>query len=150
MAGIDIKISQLGAASGVTATDLFPMIDGSGTSTTKAAAALLKLFTTGDITALTTSDKSSVVAAINELVTLLSKETLFFPSVAIAATNGTLATITDSKITSDHILVGFVASNNSAITSSNITCNTSTGSATISGTCISATTADIILLKKSN
>ena len=145
----DIKISQLGAASGVTATDLFPMIDGSGTSTTKLTAALLKLFTTGDITALTTSDKSSVVAAINELVTLLSKEALYFTSVAIAATTGTLATITNSKITSDHVVAHCVFANASAITS-DVTVTSSTGSATLSGTCTSATTCDILLVKKNN
>lgn len=145
----DIKISQLGAAAGVTATDLFPMIDGSGTSTTKLTAALLKLFTTGDITTLTTSDKSSVVAAINELVTLLSKEVLFFPNVAIAATTGTLATITNSKITSDHVKADAVFANASAITS-DVTVTSSTGSVTLSGTCTSATTCDLLLVKKSN
>lgn len=145
----DIKISQLGAAAGVTATDLFPMIDGSGTSTTKLTAALLKLFTTGDITQLTTSDKSSAVAAINEIVTALSKEVLFFSSVAFSATSGTLATISNNKITSNHV-VGWIVPANSAAITSDLTITTSTGSATISGTCTTATTADVLLIKKSN
>ena len=145
----DIKISQLGAASGVTATDLFPMIDGSGTSTTKLTAALLKLFTTGDITALTTSDKSSVVAAINELVTLLSKEVLYFASVACSATTGNFATISNNKITSDHVVAEAVFANSSAITS-DVTVTTSAGSAVLNGTCTSATTVNLLLVKKSN
>lgn len=145
----DIKISQLGAAAGVTATNLFPMIDGSGTSTTKATAALLKLFTTGDITALSTSDKSSVVAAINELATLLSKEVLYFTSVACSATTGNFATISDSKITSDHVVAEATFTNSAAITT-DVTVTTSAGSCVLNGTCASATTVNLLLVKKSN
>jgi len=145
----DIKISQLGAAAGVTATDLFPMIDGSGTSTTKLTAALLKLFTTGDITALTTSDKSSVVAAINELVTSLSNEVLYFASVACSATTGNFATKSDSKITSNHVVAEAVFANPAAITT-DVTWTTSAGSIVLNGTCTSATTVNLVLVKKSN
>ena len=145
----DIKISQLGAATGVTATDLFPMINDGATSTTKATAALLKLFTTGDITALSTSDKSSVVAAINEIVTADSKRTLFFTSVACSATTGNFASVSDAKITSSHVLVECVFANPAAITT-DVTWTTSSGSLVLNGTCASATTATITLAKKDN
>lgn len=68
----DIKISELGAASAVNATDLFPMT--SSGVTVKATAQQIKNYIgVGNIADLDTTDKSSAVAAINEVNTKLSK-----------------------------------------------------------------------------
>ncbi len=68
----DIKISELGAASAVNNTDLFPMT--SSGVTVKATAQQLKNYMgVGNIADLHTTDKSSTVAAINEVNTKVSK-----------------------------------------------------------------------------
>lgn len=68
----DIKISELGAASAVNATDLFPMT--SSGVTVKATAQQIKNYMgVGNLTDLGTTDKSSTVAAINEVNTKASK-----------------------------------------------------------------------------
>lgn len=68
----DIKISELGAASAVNNTDLFPMT--SAGVTVKATAQQIKNYIgVGNIADLNTTDKSSAVAAINEVNTKVSK-----------------------------------------------------------------------------
>ena len=77
---------------------------------------------------------------------------LWYPTQAIASTSGsagTLATITDARITADHVLTKFVAANSSYITS-DITSTTSAGQAALTGTSTAATTAEIVLTKKDN
>ena len=68
-------------------------------------------------------------------------------SQAIASTSGssgTLCTITDSRITADHVLTKFVPANGAAIISG-VTCNASAGQVAITGTSTAATTAEILL-----
>lgn len=141
----DIKISQLGAASGATATDLFPMIDAAGTSTTKLTAALLKLFTTGDITQLTTSDKSSVVAAINEVDAHAAKNECLV--LTVSGISSLPKTVSNSNIESDMVVIKSTFSNPAA-PSGNWDATTGTGTLTISGT-ISGTTDVTLYLMKS-
>lgn len=74
---------------------------------------------------------------------------LYFTSVAISATTGDIATVSNAKITSDHVLAECVFANPSAITT-DVTWTTSTGSLVLNGTCASATTANIVLVKKNN
>ena len=95
-------------------------------------------------------------AGVNVVQTNVGKEIknreLWYPTQAIASTSGsagTLATITDARITADHVLTKFVAANSSYITS-DITCTTSAGQAVITGTSTAATTAEIVLTKKDN
>lgn len=62
----DIKISELGAASAVNATDIFPMT--SAGITVKATAQQIKNYMgVGNLSDLNTTDKSSSVSAINEV-----------------------------------------------------------------------------------
>ena len=103
----------------------------------------------GSLASLATTVKTSIVAAINEIVADLSNQTLYFEAVAVSATTGNIATISNSKITSDHVAVACVFANPAAITTE-VTCTTSSGSAVLNGTCTSATTATITLSKKRN
>lgn len=64
-------------------------------------------------------------------------------------TSGTLRTITDARITADHVLDKVVAADPSVIIS-DITCVTSAGQAVITGISTAATTAEILLIKKNN
>ena len=82
----------------------------------------------------------------------VANNVLWWSSQAIASTSGasgTLLTITDSRITADHVLDKFMPSNPSAITS-DVTCTTSAGQAIFTGVSTSAITAEIKLSKKDN
>lgn len=74
---------------------------------------------------------------------------LRFENVAVSATTGDIATITDARITADHVVVECVLGNASAITT-DVTCTTSAGSLVLNGTCTAATTATVTLVKKCN
>ena len=75
---------------------------------------------------------------------------LWFGSETVYAqsTTGTIVTITDSRITADHILTKFVAEPN--YVTSGISCTTTEGQAIITGTCSAQTSAEIMLTRKSN
>lgn len=74
---------------------------------------------------------------------------LYFTSVPISATTGTIATVSDANITSDHVLASCEFASTSAI-GSDLTWATAAGSLTLTGTCTTATTAEIVLVKKNN
>lgn len=74
---------------------------------------------------------------------------LYFTSVAVSATTGDIATVTNASITADHVVAECVFANPSAITT-DVTWTTASGSLTLNGTCASATTANIVLVKKNN
>lgn len=77
----------------------------------------------------------------------IANRVLWLSNQAIASTSdssGTLCTITDARITADHVLTKFVPANGTAIISA-VTCTTSEGQAVITGTSTAATTAEIVL-----
>ena len=74
---------------------------------------------------------------------------LYFTSVPISATTGTIATVSDANITSDHVLSFCEFASASAI-GSDVAWTTAAGSLTLTGTCTNATTAEIVLVKKNN
>lgn len=74
---------------------------------------------------------------------------LYFTAVAVAAATGDIATVSNAKITADHVLAEITFANPSAITTV-VTWTTSNGSLVLNGTCTSATTANIVLVKKNN
>ena len=74
---------------------------------------------------------------------------LYFTSVAVSATTGDIATVSNAKITADHVLAEVTWANPSAITT-DVTWTTASGSLTLNGTCTAATTANIVLVKKNN
>lgn len=74
---------------------------------------------------------------------------LYFTNVAISATTGDIATVSNSKITADHVVAEVTFANPSAITT-DVSWTTASGSLVLNGTCSSATTAAIVLVKKNN
>lgn len=74
---------------------------------------------------------------------------LYFTAVAVAAATGDIATVSNAKITADHVLAEITFANPSAITT-DVTWTTANGSLVLNGTCTSATTAAIVLVKKNN
>lgn len=86
------------------------------------------------------------LSSVNEA---LAKQTLYFTSVACAATTGNFATVSNANISADHVVVECTFANPAAITT-DVTWTTANGSLTLNGTCVSATTANITLSKKGN
>lgn len=74
---------------------------------------------------------------------------LRFENVTVSATTGDIATITDARITTDHVPAYIEWGNSKAITT-DCTLTTSAGSAVINGTCTAATTVTVTLVKKCN
>ena len=74
---------------------------------------------------------------------------LWFTNVAISATTGDIATISNSAITADHVLGRIEWTNPSYITT-DVTWTTSAGSLVLNGTASTATTANILLVLKNN
>lgn len=74
---------------------------------------------------------------------------LWFKDQVVAATTGDILTISNAKITANHIVAECVWGDPSAITS-DVTCTTSAGSLVLNGTCETATTATILLVYKTN
>lgn len=74
---------------------------------------------------------------------------LFLSNVACSAVNGDFATVSDEKITADHVVLSIDFADTNEIWS-DVTWTTSAGSLVLNGNCHSATTADIVLIKKDN
>lgn len=106
--------------------------------------------TVGDVSDLDTTAQSTVVAAINEVNGKATNNDLFFTSVTVSATSGTIVTLNDSRITTNHVLARCEFANNASITALTAWNTNTAGRLTISGTCTSATTAEILLVKKDN
>lgn len=78
-----------------------------------------------------------------------TNKVLYYTSVAVSAGTGDIATVSNSAITADHVVTSAVFADPSKITSQ-VTWTTAAGSLTLNGTCSSATTANIVLIKKDN
>lgn len=74
---------------------------------------------------------------------------LFLSAVACSAVNGDFATVSDAKITADHVVLSIDFADTNEIWS-DVTWTTSAGQLILNGNCHSATTADIVLIKKDN
>ena len=79
----------------------------------------------------------------------ITNKVLYLTSIAVSATTGDIATVSDAAITADHVVVSAVFADPSYITSQ-VTWTTSSGSLVLNGTCTSATTANVVLIKKDN
>ena len=102
------------------------------------------------------AQKTTVEAALGglnsesqSLSTALTTQALYFTSVACSATTGNFLTKSDANITADHVVAECTFANPSAITT-DVTWTTANGSVTLNGTCASATTANLVLVKKGN
>ena len=115
------------------------------TATTKAGEAAASA-TTASNAASTATTKASEASASAAHV---SDFCLMFKDQAVTATTGDIATITDSRITANHVVVDCVWGNASAITT-DVTWTTSAGSLVLNGTCSTATTVTVTLVMKQN
>ena len=95
----------------------------------------------------------NIVIGTNVVQTTVGEEVanycLRFENVAVSAATGDIATITDARITTDHVPAYIEWGNSTAITT-DCTLTTSAGSAVINGTCTAATTVTVTLVKKCN
>ena len=80
----------------------------------------------------------------------IENRVLWFPGVTVSATTGNIINLADSRITPDHVLTSCIFANDSYITALSSWSTETAGTLKISGTCSTATTADVILVKKNN
>lgn len=95
---------------------------------------------------------TEVQAAESRVTTLEGKaqnKVLYFTGVACAATTGNFTDYSNSAITADHAVAECVFANPAAITT-DVTWTTSSGNVKLNGTCSSATTVNLVLVKKDN
>lgn len=112
--------------------------------------ATLPIAANDTITPGTNCDLSDEVSSqIYGLQTKANNKVLFLTSVACSATTGNFASVSNSAITADHVVVECSFANPSSITS-DVTWTTGNGTLTLNGTCAKATTATITLAKKDN
>ena len=142
----DIKISQLGAAATLTGTEAFP--ESNSGVTYKATAQQIKDFAIGN-TPITGIGDGTATGAIKSLSDAAASKVIFLTNVACSAMTGNFATVSNASITADHIVVDVVWADPSAITT-DVTWTTAAGSLVLNGTCASATSATITLIKKDN
>lgn len=114
---------------------------------------------TGSANALSRSDhihptdtsraSQSDMTAVQSALAALGDKVLYFTAVTCTATTGNFVNFSNAAITADHVLVECVFANQSAITT-DVSWTTATGNIKLNGTCASATTANIVLVKKDN
>lgn len=96
---------------------------------------------------------ASELATVNSSITTLTNQAqnkvLYFTGVACAATTGNFTSYSNAAITANHVVSECVFANPSAITT-DVTWTTANGSVTLNGTCIAATTVNLVLVKKDN
>ena len=102
----------------------------------------------GDLTDLDTTVKTDLVSAVNE-VKASAGGALYFSGQACSALTGNFCTISNANITANHVVAEVVFANPSAITT-DVTWTTASGSLKLNGTCSTATTVNIVLVKKNN
>jgi hypothetical protein len=95
----------------------------------------------------------NIVIGTNAIQTTVGEEVanycLYFNNVAVSATTGDIATVTNASITEDHVVAECVWNNPSAI-ATDVAWTTVSGRVTLNGTCMSATTCNLVLVKKMN
>ena len=99
--------------------------------------------------AITTAKLANNAVTSAKLDASLQNKCLYLTSVAISATTGDIATVSNNAITANHVLTECVFANPGYITT-DVTWTTAAGSLTLNGTCGTATTANIVLVKKDN
>lgn len=109
---------------------------------------------TQDSTALVESgavytETSTLSTQIQTLSSQAANKVLYFTGVACSATTGDFTSYSNSAITANHVVSECVFANPSAITT-DVTWTTANGSVTLNGTCTTATTVNLVLVKKDN
>ena len=78
-----------------------------------------------------------------------NNKVLYYTGQACSATTGDFCTISNSAITANHVVAECIFANPSYITT-DVTWTTASGSLTLNGTCSTATTVNVVLVKKDN
>lgn len=143
----DVKISELGAA--VAVTDSYSVPVDNGTNTNKASMPVLREYMTGNLAALDTVNKTSAVAAINEIHNDVIKRGCYV--VTINNVSALPVTVTDAGVTSDMVCPpGNMYLSNSAAQTDEWTIDTNNGNVTISGSISGSTNITLYLEKQVN
>ena len=97
------------------------------------------------------TDIDGLTTSVSSLVSAATDKVLFFSGVTCAATTGNFVQYVNSKITSNHVLVYCEFANPGAV-SPKLSWTTSGSNQwlRINGTCTTATTCDVVLIKKNN
>ena len=145
----DLKITDLASAVSVDDSD-FLVVD-TGVDTLKATGATLKEYMVGNLASLTTTAKSSAVAAINEVkAATVANETAVAKcevlTVTLSSVSSLPQTVSNSDIDSDMVVVASSLSNRNA-QAGTFTVTTSNGSLTVSGYVSGTTNITLYLMK---
>lgn len=98
------------------------------------------------------ADGESIETHLTEIEAFVAdneRKALYLTGVTCSAATGNFVNYSNSYITADHVLAECVFANRSAI-NTDVTWTTVNGSLTLNGTCSSATTCNIVLIKKDN
>lgn len=95
------------------------------------------------------TETSGIKTRVTNLETQATNKVLYLTGVACAATTGNFVSKSDSNITANHVVASVEYANPSAITT-DVTWTTANGRVKLNGTCASATTCSIVLVKKDN
>ena len=126
-----------------------PLMDGTASAGSANAYAREDHVHPTDTSRASDADVTALQSDVSALEDAAEGKVLYFTNVAISATTGDIATILNSAITADHVLVEITWASPRRIRS-DVTWTTANGSLTLNGTCAAATTADITLIKKDN
>lgn len=139
----DLRLTDLGEVAAL--SDAHVTVVDNGTATNKVTLPQLREYMVGALTDLTTTVKTNIVAAINEIKAQADKcECLVLTQASISALP---VTISNAAIDTDMVVINAVLSNPAAQTA-DWTVNTDTaGQATISGTISGTTNLTLYLMK---
>lgn len=132
-----------------------PVMDGTATAGTATTISRSDHKHPTDTSRASQSDMTSITGRvgacetdIGALQTRTADKVLFFQNCPATALTGTFATVTNAKITEDYVIAYIEFANPQYI--HDYTWTTSTGSFTLSGTCDTGTTFDLVLIRKDN
>jgi hypothetical protein len=94
-------------------------------------------------------EAGAVYTANQTLTNQIRDKVLYLTGIACSATTGNFVSYSNSAITADHVVAECVFASPSAITT-DVTWTTASGSLTLNGTCSTATTVNVVLVKKDN
>lgn len=95
-------------------------------------------------------DVTDIQEDITDIQSAIANDILRYENITVNAGTGDIASVTnDSRITANHVVVDCVWGNPSYITT-DVIATTAAGSLTLNGTCTTATTATVTLVKKDN
>ena len=96
-----------------------------------------------------TSNNTSVQERFEAIEAVQANKVLYLTNIAVSAITGDITSYNNNAITASHVLAECVFANPSAITA-DVTWTTSSGNLRLNGTCTTATTVNVVLIKRDN